>query len=369
MLKRLYVNNFKCLQNFEFNVKELHSALLLGKNGSGKTTIFEVVEIFQKIGQGMTSLQHFFSDVNIGFGNRNLPIQLEIDVEIGGKKFNYRLIVEFPERFLCPKIKKEELTVEGMSIFDRDGGQTSLNEKAHFVLDWHHIGLPLVSVSSNEHPINIFREWLRNIIILSPIPRHFHVLSKNESTTLLRDGENVIDWARWLLSLNPSLYMVMFDFLKNRMPDIDMFKFEHIGRDDRRLIFIFRDSSSIVSLAFEQLSDGEKALFLAATLRAAQKNNPYMLCLWDEPDNFISLVELNHFITEYRKAFEASSSQAQLIVTSHNSRVINNFSNHNIFVVSRLSHLFPTRIKLLEDIHYDSQTVIDAYDNGELDNI
>ncbi len=367
MLKRLYVNNFQCLQNFEFNIKDLHSVLLLGKNGTGKTTIFEVVEIFQKIGQGITSLQNFFPDVN--FGNINLPMELEIDVEIRGERFNYRLIVEFPERFLAPKINKEELTVEGTPIFDRDGGQTSLNEKAHFVLDWHHIGLPLLSVSSNDHPINIFREWLRNIIILSPIPRHFYGLSKNESTTLLRDGENVIDWARWLLSLNPSLYVVIFDFLKNRMSDIATFKFKEIGQHDRRLIFTFQDGSSIKELDFEQFSDGEKVLFLAAAVMAAQKNNPYITCLWDEPDNFISLVELNHFITEYRKAFEASSSQTQLIVTSHNSRVINNFSNHNIFVVSRLSHLSPTRIKLLEDIHYDSQTVIDAYDNGELDNI
>ena len=92
-----------------------------------------------------------------------------------------------------------------------------------------------------------------------------------------------------------------------------------------------------------------------------------MLCLWDEPDNFIGLTELNHFITDHRRAFESEDSQAQLLITSHNQRVINNFSDHNIFVISRSSHLSPTRLKSLTSIHYDSRTVIDAYDNGELD--
>lgn len=185
--------------------------------------------------------------------------------------------------------------------------------------------------------------------------------------TINRKAENVIDWARWLLSSNPSLYMVMSDFLKSRMPDLDVFKWDNSGRDDRRLLFTFKEGNKRKSIDFAQLSDGEKIFFLGATVIAAQNNNPTTLCLWDEPDNFIGLVELNHFIIACRKAFEASNSQAQLIMTSHNERVINNFSDHNIFVVSRASHLSPTRIEVLENIKYDSQTVVDAFDNNELD--
>ncbi|MGD1703809.1 AAA family ATPase [Dapis sp. BLCC M229] len=46
MLKKLYVNNFKCLVNFEIKLSNIN--LLLGANGSGKTTVFEVLHKLQK---------------------------------------------------------------------------------------------------------------------------------------------------------------------------------------------------------------------------------------------------------------------------------------------------------------------------------
>jgi ABC-type branched-subunit amino acid transport system ATPase component len=41
MIRRLYVDNFKCLVNFELQVQEL--ALLLGPNGVGKTSVLDVI--------------------------------------------------------------------------------------------------------------------------------------------------------------------------------------------------------------------------------------------------------------------------------------------------------------------------------------
>ncbi len=49
MLQRLYVHNFRCLQNFELNLKGIESALLIGKNGVGKPTILTVLELLQKL--------------------------------------------------------------------------------------------------------------------------------------------------------------------------------------------------------------------------------------------------------------------------------------------------------------------------------
>jgi len=168
-----------------------------------------------------------------------------------------------------------------------------------------------------------------------------------------------------IISENPSLYAIMSDFLKFRMNDLDIFKFDSGRSDDKKLLFYFKENSNTQDLDFHQLSDGEKIFFLAATVIAEQKNNPNLLCLWDEPDNFISLVELDHFIVACRKAFECTPSQ--LIITSHNKQVINNFSNHNIFLLKRNSHLSPARIELAQTIRYESNTLVDAFENGELD--
>lgn len=365
MLKKIYINNYKCLQNFEFNIEELNSAFLLGKNGSGKTTLFEVFEIFQMIGRGRTSLSEMIGIDSFSFSDTKLPIEFEITVEIDNKKFIYELSIEFPSHFHAPKIRNESLVVQNTAVFKRDGGQTYIKEIKEFLLDWHHVGLPLIMVRSENDPLSIFRNWLKNIIILSPCPAFFNKISKAESSTLLRDAKNIIDWARWLLSENPSLYIVISDFLKFRMPDLEMFKFENIGSDDRELSFIFKEELTKYPIKFHQLSDGEKIFFLGAIVIAAQKNNPHLLCLWDEPDNFIGLVELDHFIVACRKAFE--SSQSQLIMTSHNPQVVHNFSNHNIFLLKRNSHLSPTRIELAAMIPYESKTLVAAFENGELD--
>ena len=366
MLKRLYIHNFKSLQNFELDLSDLHSTLLLGKNGTGKTTIFDAIEIFQKIGRGVTPLDDLFKASSFHFSNIHLPIELALELELNKKSYHYKLIIEFPEGFTYPRVKNETLVINNKKVLTRDGGQT-LFQGSDFLLDWHHIGLPLISVHSSNHPLLIFREWLQNILILSPFPRHFNILSKKESATLTREANNIVDWVRWLLSSNPSLYSVMYDFLKIRMPDLEVFKFENLGSDDRALIFIFSDGEHSKEVNFGQLSDGEKIFFLIATVIAGQKNNPTMLCLWDEPENFISLIEVNHFIVEFRRAFETSSKPSQLMISSHNSRVINGFSDHNIFVLTKETHLSPARVRLLDSIEYESGTLIDAYDNGELD--
>ncbi len=41
MLKRLYVDNYKCLVNFEFVPQQIQ--LLLGVNGTGKSSVFDVL--------------------------------------------------------------------------------------------------------------------------------------------------------------------------------------------------------------------------------------------------------------------------------------------------------------------------------------
>jgi predicted ATP-binding protein involved in virulence len=41
MLTKMYVNNYRCLVNFEIEFGNL--TLLLGTNGSGKTTIFDIL--------------------------------------------------------------------------------------------------------------------------------------------------------------------------------------------------------------------------------------------------------------------------------------------------------------------------------------
>ena len=47
MIERLYVDNYKCLVNFELELEEL--TLLLGVNGTGKSSVLDVIVAVRKL--------------------------------------------------------------------------------------------------------------------------------------------------------------------------------------------------------------------------------------------------------------------------------------------------------------------------------
>lgn len=367
MLHSVYIHHYRSLQNFNVSLADLKSALILGRNGSGKSSIFDALQVFQQIGRGVTQIKQLIRKTDFSFGETNQPICLELTAHLEGKVFCYRLEIEFPERVRESRIKQESLICDNKEIFQRKGSQTLLHHAAEFSLDWHHIGLPLVSVRDEKEPIAVFRQWLKRMIVLSPVPALFSATSQQESDVLDRQGHYVLDWARQLLAESPSLYGVMDAFLKQRLPDFSVFRFETVGRDEKELILVFENvNEQTIELNFSQLSDGEKVFFLTACIVAAFQTGQAITCIWDEPDNYISLVELSHFITTCRKAVENKKSLAQLIVTSHSVQVINEFSRHNTFILARDAHTQPTRLSLLANQHYLSPTLIEAFENGEL---
>jgi predicted ATPase len=68
MLKRLYVDNYKCLVNFTLPLQEL--TLLLGTNGAGKTSVLDVMFALRQLlsgtakitDQGVFRLAHSHAD-------------------------------------------------------------------------------------------------------------------------------------------------------------------------------------------------------------------------------------------------------------------------------------------------------------------
>lgn len=366
MLKKLYIHQYRTLQNFEISLEGLRSALVLGKNGTGKSSIFDAIEVLQKIGRGITQISQIISDQDFSFGEVHKSIIFELNAVLHGENYLYKLEVELPENVYQPRVKLESLLVEGKTILMRENGRTTLNGKAEFALDWHHVGLPLISTRSDQDPIEIFKTWLANILVLSPFPKLFSTTSRQDTAYLNRNATNLLDWLRRQQDRSQANRQIE-DFLTLRMPDLEYFQFETLGKEEKELTLTFKDvNGKVLTLGFNQLSDGEKIFLLTAVLLSSLNSDKPTLCFWDEPDNFVSLAELRHFTTACRKAFENSKSGSQLILSSHNPLMINEFSGHNTLVLSRSSHLQPTRAQWLEEFNYLSASPVEAFENGEL---
>ena len=368
MLQRLYVHNFRCLENFELILKEMPSSLLIGKNGAGKSTIRVVLEILQHIGRGINSLREFdknhlglIDPKDFNRGRSDVPIRFEIEVLLDNKLYKYILALELPENFRELRVFEEQLLISGNPIYSRKEAQVTLypsqsqrNLEAKFLLDWHLVALPVIQEQSETDPLRIFKTWLARTIILAPIPSLMTGDSNGETLEPKRDGSNFGEWFSGLLSRYPAAYTQADRYLREVMPDIEDFLNEQIGKDSKSMVVRFEEKNANLSVDFKDLSDGEKCFFLCAVVLAANKYYGPLFCFWDEPDNYLSLPEVGDFVTSLRRSFKDSG---QIIATSHNEEAIRKFSNENTFVLARKSHLEPTLVRLLSDIQVSGDLV------------
>jgi predicted ATPase len=375
MLQRLYVHNFRCLENFELNLKDTPSSLLIGRNGAGKSTITFALEILQSIGRGINRVGHLIQVKDFNRGRSNVPIRFEIEILLKGQLYKYVLALELPENFKEIRVFEEQLLVEGNPIYLREAAQVTLygnNAKprtskaklisSQFQVDWHLVALPLIQEKSETDPLHIFKHWLSHMIILAPIPSLMTGESSGETLEPKRDGSNFGEWFSGLLSRYPAAYTLADRYLREVMPDIQDFQNEKIGKDAKNMIVRFEANNAELSVDFKDLSDGEKCFFLCAVVLAANKYySPF--CFWDEPDNYLSLSEVGHFITTLRRSFKNSG---QILVTSHNEEAIRKFSEENTFILDRKSHLEPTLVRLRRDISINGD-LVDTLIRGDIE--
>jgi predicted ATPase len=99
MIQRIYVHNYRCLENFELTTKGMSSALLIGKNGSGKSTIALALEIIQSIGRGVNRVGTLVQPKDFARGRSDVPIRFELEVLLDQRLYKYVLALELPDEF------------------------------------------------------------------------------------------------------------------------------------------------------------------------------------------------------------------------------------------------------------------------------
>lgn len=368
MIRRLYVHNFRCLENFDLQISNHASVLLIGKNGAGKTTVGLAMEILQRIGRGTNRVGDLVKPRDLARGRSDVPMRFEIQVMLDAKIYEYVIAFEFPRGFKELRVFEEKLTVDAKPLYTREVAQVHLartgqEKEANFLIDWHLVALPVVQEHSETDPLFIFKRWLARMLILRPIPSLIIGDSKQETLQPNLQVTNFGEWFSGLLAYAPAAYTDIDSYLRSVMPDLKDIKNPVIGADARSLIIQFSTEQGSLSLPFEDLSDGEKCFMICALVLAA--NNAYgpVVCFWDEPDNYLALSEVGHFVLALRKAFQSGG---QFITTSHNPEAIRRFSDENTLVLHRNSHLEPTVVRPLGEFQITGD-LVSALVRGDLE--
>ena len=138
------------------------------------------------------------------------------------------------------------------------------------------------------------------------------------------------------------------------MPDFKDIKNPISGSDFRSLTVQFQQERASISLPFRNLSDGEKCFFICAVTLAANEAYGPIFCFWDEPDNYIALSEVGHFVIALRRSFQNGG---QLLVTSHNPEAVRKFSDESTLIMGRRNHLEPTIVRILSEMQVTGDLV------------
>jgi predicted ATPase len=368
VITRLYVHNFRCLENFELPIAGQSSALLIGKNGSGKTTVGRALAILQKIARGTNRVGDLVKPKDFFRGRTDAPMRFEIEVKLEAKTYGYVIAFEFPEGFKELRVLEEKLTVNLKPVYTRELAQVHLartgkEKEASFSIDWHLVALPIVQQQSEKDPLFLFRQWLARMLILRPIPS---LIRGDSDKEMLEPNFRVTDFGAWfagLLAYAPSAYGKISEYLKQVMPDLKDIKNPVVGTNSRSLVVQFSNDEGSVNIPFEDLSDGEKCFMICAQVLAANEAYGPLLCFWDEPDNYLDLSEVGHFVLALRTAFQSGG---QFIATSHNAEAIRSFSDENTLVLYRKSHLEPTIVRRLDSLQVRGD-LVDALIRGDVE--
>ena len=359
MIQRFYVHNFRCLENFELPISARPSSLLIGRNGAGKSTVGAALEVLQSIARGTNRVGELVGETDFAHGRCHIPLRIEIEVTLADSLYQYHLALELPEGFREIRVAQERLSQDGKEVYSRDRaqvilGRTSTDREAKFLVDWHLVALPVIQEQSASDPLHVFKSWLARMLILAPIPARMTGDSEGDTLMPRRDVKNFGEWFSGLLAHSPAAYTQIDSYLKDVLHDFRDIKNPIIGKDSRSLSVQFQQDTATLSLPFDALSDGEKCYFVCALVLASNKAYGPVFCFWDQPESYLSLAEVGHFVMALRRSFQSGG---QLVVTSHNPETIRRFSDENTLLLHRRSHLEPTLVRAISDVQVNGDLV------------
>ena len=168
---------------------------------------------------------------------------------------------------------------------------------------------------------------MRNMVVCTIRPYELRAFTDREDPYLGRYADNFVDWYRHAVQENPALARSHVEALR---PVVEGFRDIHLqkaGIDTRALVLDFiardgvggRDGERYV-LGFGELSDGQRALVVLYALLHLGPSGDGLVLFIDEPDNYLSLPEIQPWLMELVDLCEDSPSQA--VICSHHPELI-----------------------------------------------
>ena len=342
MLTRFYANNYRTLVAFEIRFDSM--AVFCGANGTGKSSMFDAIKFVRDLATGRCFLDGFIderkntiSSLDFTYWMKSSIQEFEVEFDLDGQQFEYIIHLEQAVS-KEPRIIKEIARCGDKELLSRDLSGVSFGNRSGFPLDWSQAALPTIrAVNEACAEIGLLQLAFDNLVILQPNVMAFEQESKQESRFPNHNFSNLTSWYRYLAqdldftdALRESLQEIWPD-------DFRSLKLNDAGISAKWLGLRFQ---GVEQLRFDQLSDGEKMLICLYMIHAALSVGNMNTVMIDEPDNFVSLQELQPWLLSISELVDKNH---QVLIISHNTEILESNPSSSV-LFWRDNHCSPTRI-------------------------
>ena len=365
MLKRIYIDNFRCLVNFEIKV-ENNISLFLGANGSGKTTVFEVLRKLQKFIRDDVKVENLFRQSDLTRWETRLIQKFELDIEGNGGIYKYSLEIEHQQDNTFPRMRSEKLTFENQLLSDfniqidqgKPIGQATIyndnpsREGASFPgFKWSRSLVGFVYERRENQKLTWFKKRMARFFIVQINPFGMSGESRQEDSHPAWDMSNYAAWFSHLSGNQGKIINLTME-LREVIDGFDFFKNEPVG--EAKILSLSFPKLSKKPYKLSEMSDGQKVLLALYTLIYCAPDEDYTLCI-DEPENYLALPEIKPWL---RTLFdECPKNNGQALLISHHPALIN-------YLASSSGYWFERMDEQIDDALIRLQTIVDEEDTG-----
>ena len=325
MITRVYIDNFRCFTNFEVRPDRIN--LLIGNNGAGKSTFFEVLHnVVELVIFGAAVEEAFPYHTRTLWDSRFIQ---RIELDISGSDGTYRYSLELAHDLVHQTVtmQRELVKYESRTLFVYENDVVNLhNNEGEFGTEVPYRGTRSFLSQLEARPENTilqrFIQLLGQIWLLKLDPTNIPPESLRESDSLDADGSNFASWYRHLSQEHPEDLPKLFEQLGETLSGFRTLKTVSIGKGGRKrelvASFGLNGSKTKYEVDFDDLSDGERAAIILYCILMDRDSRSRTLLL-DEPENYVGLQLIQPWLVELADAIR---DEGQLFVISHHPEVI-----------------------------------------------
>ena len=328
MLTRFYADNFQCLVNFELCLDEQN--VLLGSNGSGKTTVLEALRRIRSLVARGDRVDEIFPARDLSLTQGHNEQRFELDLRSGDGFYQYVVVIEHDRGNHRMRINEESLCHDRKPIFKFNKGNAQLfhddyREGPSYPFDWGRSGIGALNARTDNTKVTGFRNSVREFIIASPCPPIFESRADGDNgrfDTIEWSMRNFVEWYRDAAQENMGAIGNLFEALGEAMPGFESMSLIEAGENSRVLKVSFRKvegANESIRYSFSQLSDGQRMLVALYSLIFLSEKRPGLFL--DEPDNYLALREIQPWLAAASE--RCGGSFEQLVIASHHPVTIN----------------------------------------------